>query len=31
MERQMAIFIDNLARLVAGRPLRNRVLRAGGG
>jgi phosphoglycerate dehydrogenase-like enzyme len=30
MQRQMAIFIDNLGRLVAGRPLRNRVLRAGG-
>lgn len=29
MERQMAIFIDNLARLVGGKPLRNRVLRAG--
>ncbi len=25
MERQMAIFIDNLARLVAGKPLRNPV------
>ncbi|MHB8376979.1 MAG: D-2-hydroxyacid dehydrogenase [Dehalococcoidia bacterium] len=30
MERQMAIFLDNLARLVAGKPLRNLVLRAGG-
>ena len=30
MERQMSIFVDNLARLVAGKPLRNRVLRAGG-
>lgn len=30
MERAMAIFCDNLTRLVAGKPLRNRVLRAGG-
>jgi phosphoglycerate dehydrogenase-like enzyme len=29
MERAMAIFIDNLARFVAGKPLRNRVLEAG--
>jgi phosphoglycerate dehydrogenase-like enzyme len=29
MERAMAIFIDNLARLVGGKPMRNRVLRAG--
>lgn len=29
MERQMSIFLENLARLVAGKPLRNRVLRAG--
>jgi phosphoglycerate dehydrogenase-like enzyme len=29
MERAMAVFIDNLQRLVGGRPLRNRVLRAG--
>ena len=31
MERQMSIFIDNLARLVAGKRLRNRVVRAGSG
>jgi phosphoglycerate dehydrogenase-like enzyme len=31
MERQMSIFIDNLARLVAGKRLRNRVARAGSG
>jgi phosphoglycerate dehydrogenase-like enzyme len=29
MERAMGIFIDNLARFVAGKPLRNRVLEAG--
>jgi phosphoglycerate dehydrogenase-like enzyme len=29
MERAMAIFIDNLARFAAGKPLRNRVLEAG--
>lgn len=29
MERAMTIFIDNLARFVAGTPLRNRVRRAG--
>jgi phosphoglycerate dehydrogenase-like enzyme len=29
MERAMGIFIDNLGRFVAGRPLRNRVLEAG--
>jgi phosphoglycerate dehydrogenase-like enzyme len=29
MERAMAIFIDNLGRFVAGKPLRNRVLEAG--
>jgi phosphoglycerate dehydrogenase-like enzyme len=29
MERAMAIFVDNLGRLVSGKPLRNRVLRAG--
>jgi phosphoglycerate dehydrogenase-like enzyme len=29
MERAMAIFIDNLARFVAGKPLKNRVLEAG--
>jgi phosphoglycerate dehydrogenase-like enzyme len=29
MERAMGVFIDNLARLVEGKPLRNRVLRAG--
>jgi phosphoglycerate dehydrogenase-like enzyme len=29
MERAMGIFIDNLARFAAGKPLRNRVLEAG--
>jgi phosphoglycerate dehydrogenase-like enzyme len=29
MERAMGVFIDNLARLVGGKRLRNRVLRAG--
>jgi phosphoglycerate dehydrogenase-like enzyme len=29
MDRAMAIFVDNLGRLVSGKPLRNRVLRAG--
>ena len=29
MERAMGIFTDNLARFVAGKPLRNRVLEAG--
>ncbi|MEX0751130.1 MAG: D-2-hydroxyacid dehydrogenase, partial [Dehalococcoidia bacterium] len=29
MERAMGVFIDNLGRLAAGKPLRNRVLRAG--
>jgi phosphoglycerate dehydrogenase-like enzyme len=29
MERAMVVFIDNLHRLVGGRPLRHRVLRAG--
>ena len=29
MERAMAIFVDNLARFVAGKPLRNRVRDAG--
>jgi phosphoglycerate dehydrogenase-like enzyme len=29
MERAMSVFIDNLGRFVAGKPLRNRVLRAG--
>ena len=31
MDRAMTIFIDNLARLVAGKPMRNRVMRAGAG
>ncbi len=30
MERAMTIFVDNLARFIAGTPLRNRVRRAGG-
>lgn len=29
MERAMSVFIDNLGRFVAGKPLHNRVLRAG--
>ncbi len=31
MDRAMGIFCDNLARLIARRPLRNRVRQAGGG
>lgn len=29
MERAMAVFVENLERLLTGKPLRNRVLRAG--
>jgi len=31
MPRSMAIFLDNLERLARGRPLRNRMLKAGAG